>query len=259
MAAAAPTLHSGCAQELPIVLVLFLALAWLVPTAAGGHMLYRCYNEARDHMTSLSPNCEGYTTEYPLGCTTEAGVIIYRCRSRTNGEHMTTISSTCEGGDYVNEAVLGHLYAAMPPNGVPVYRCYVAPDHMLSTDPNCEDMGPGAKESILGYLTRACGGSDANWPSFSSQGILAASPWNKYFTSLYGELPSSGYPLALSTFWCFYEDKMSAAGIKPPQSAGPCPSKGAPDGQRYDENNAYSSKVSVTARWLLRTACEAAA
>ena len=213
--------------------------------AAGGHMLYRCYNEVADHMTSQSPNCEGYTPEGPLGCTAEAGVALYRCHSRSNGEHMTTPSSTCEGGDYVNEGMIGHVYAAMPPDGEPVYRCYVAPDHMLSNDPNCELMGPAANEGIFGYLTRTCGGgTDADWPTFSSQSALQADPWGKYFISLYGELPYCCYPLALSTFWCFYQDKMSAAGIKPPTSAGQCPSKGAPDGQRYDENNAYSSKVS---------------
>ena len=43
-------------------------------------------------------------------------------------------------------------------------------------------------------------------------------------------------------FWCFYLDKMSAAKVSAVASAGRCPtSANAPDGQRYDENNAYSS------------------
>mgnify|MGYP006145097855 FL=1 len=38
-------------------------------------------------------------------------------------------------------------------------------------------------------------------------------------------------------------DKMQAAGVTPPQSVGTCPtSASAPVGQRYDQNNAYSSK-----------------
>ena len=60
--------------------------------------------------------------------------------------------------------------------------------------------------------------------------------------SLYGELPNT-YPLNLQDFWCFYVDKMSAAAVTAIPSVGQCPtSAGAPDGQRYDENNAYSSK-----------------
>ena len=247
-------------SQISHVLVLVLALAWLAPMAAGGHMLYRCYNdnEPPDHMTSLAPNCEGYKYEYPLGCTAEAGTTLYRCHSPTSGDHMATTSSTCEGGDYVNEAPLGNLYTTMPPGGSAVYRCYVAPDHMVSTDPNCEAMGPAAKEGTYGYLAVSCGGTDADWPTFSSQSALQADPWGKYFINLYGELPYCCYPLALSSFWCFYKDKMSAVGVKPPPSAGQCPSKGAPDGQRYDENNAYSSKVSdcrLLATHCLRGCC----
>merc|ERR1719506_1481944 len=59
---------------------------------------------------------------------------------------------------------------------------------------------------------------------------------------LYGELPSS-YPLNIGNFWAAYLDKMQAAGVVPPPSVGQCPtSASAPEGQRYDENNMYSSK-----------------
>jgi hypothetical protein len=82
----------------------------------------------------------------------------------------------------------------------------------------------------------------ADWAQFANQAALQQSPWAKYFVSLYGELPSS-YPLRLLDFWCFYKDKMTAAGVSAPQSAGRCPtSASAPEGQRYDLNNAYSSK-----------------
>merc|ERR1711939_437312 len=90
----------------------------------------------------------------------------------------------------------------------------------------------------------------SNWPSFASPQKLQASPWGKYFLSLYGEFPKT-YPLHLQEFWCFYIDKMSSAGITPPPSVGQCPSSvKAPEGQRYDENNAYSSK-DIT--WLWHT------
>lgn len=79
------------------------------------------------------------------------------------------------------------------------------------------------------------------WAQFANQAALQQSPWAKYFTGVYGELPSS-YPLRVSDFWCFYTDKMQAAGVGAPASVGKCPtSVSAPEGQRYDSNNAYSS------------------
>ena len=96
-----------------------------------------------------------------------------------------------------------------------------------------------------GECKPTCG--SGGWPWFASQQELQKSHWGKYFTSLYGELPqqagTSAYPLRLASFWSFYLDKMSAAKVSPPPSVGTCPtSSDAPDGQRYDENNAYSSK-----------------
>ena len=84
--------------------------------------------------------------------------------------------------------------------------------------------------------------SEVSWPAFETESDLQGSSWATYMRSLYGELPSS-YPVKLSEFWCFYTDKMAAAQVKSPASVGTCPTgKDAPDGQRYDENNAYSSK-----------------
>ena len=81
--------------------------------------------------------------------------------------------------------------------------------------------------------------SGAGWPTFGSKSDLQQNAeWAKYFLSLYGELPSE-YPVALSDFWCFYTDKMSASGVQPPASVGTCPTSAkAPDGEHYDENNA---------------------
>jgi len=107
--------------------------------------------------------------------------------------------------------------------------------------PPCGPRGARPKlcQNDAGKCKPLCGSS---WPSFASKQELHASPWGAYLTSLYGELPEK-YPLALSAFWCFYKDKMSAAQVSAPPSVGQCPSSAnAPDGQRYDENNAYSSK-----------------
>ena len=89
--------------------------------------------------------------------------------------------------------------------------------------------------------------SGASWPTFDSRTDLQHNTaWAKYFLSLYGELPSE-YPVALSDFWCFYTDKMSAAGVQPPLSVGTCPtSTDAPEGEHYDENNACECSRTTT-------------
>lgn len=161
------------------VFVLLLAPAWLVPSAAGGHLLYRCYYDSghsHDHMMSESPECEdgSYKMESALGCTADAGTMLYRCRSLDDGDHMASTSSTCEGAHYVNEAPLGYLFTTMPPGGHAIYRCYGGPagggdDHMESIDPNCGNWGPAARDSgIVGYLAGACGGTGKDWPTFAS-------------------------------------------------------------------------------------------
>ena len=76
------------------------------------------------------------------------------------------------------------------------------------------------------------------WPTFTSDSELESSPWAAYFRSLYGELKpnlSPQNPLVLQHWWCFYIDKMAAANVVPPSSAGICPTAGnAPEGQRCE-------------------------
>ena len=86
--------------------------------------------------------------------------------------------------------------------------------------------------------------SHGGWaPTFNSADELRSSPWAGYLRSVYGDLTPIGYPLVLSHFWCFYKDKLAAHSVILPASVGTCPtSAAAPDGQRYDENNGYSSK-----------------
>ena len=86
--------------------------------------------------------------------------------------------------------------------------------------------------------------SHGGWaPTFTSAAELNSSPWAKYLLSLYGDLTPIQYPIVLSRFWCFYMDKLAAHSVNLPPSVGRCPtSAAAPEGQRYDENNAYSSK-----------------
>jgi hypothetical protein len=57
------------------------------------------------------------------------------------------------------------------------------------------------------------------WPKFDSQGDLNASPWAKYFSTVYGAVPSTGYPICLSDFGMLYTSAMSAAGVSAPTEA----------------------------------------
>ena len=77
-----------------------------------------------------------------------------------------------------------------------------------------------------------------DWPTFTSDSELAASPWATYLRSLYGAVKpnlSPDNPLVLSHWWCFYIDKMAAVNVVPPSSVGTCPTAGtAPEGQRCE-------------------------
>merc|ERR1711966_612903 len=100
--------------------------------------------------------------------------------------------------------------------------------------------------------------SSSQLPVFNDAASLQRSVWGKYMVSLYGEVPPPTnvhgpcYPLHLSNFWCFYKDKLQAQGLGLPLSVGKCPTQNAPDGQHYDENNAYSSKDLT---WLWHHSC----
>ena len=68
-----------------------------------------------------------------------------------------------------------------------------------------------------------------DWPTFTSDSELAASPWATYLRSLYGAVKpnlSPDNPLVLSHWWCFYIDKMAAVNVVPPSSVGTCPTAG---------------------------------
>ena len=65
----------------------------------------------------------------------------------------------------------------------------------------------------------------------------------RYLSSL-RRLSPIGYPLVLSHFWCFYVDKLTAHSVILAPSVGTCPtSAAAPEGQRYDENNAIRRRI----------------
>jgi len=77
----------------------------------------------------------------------------------------------------------------------------------------------------------------AQWPKFASQSELSQSGWAKYFKTVYGEVPATGYPIDLSRFWMLYSKARSSPW---PQSVGECPGSRPVEGTLYLRNNAYS-------------------
>lgn len=70
-----------------------------------------------------------------------------------------------------------------------------------------------------------------------------SSGWTRYFNEIYHEsLPDAAFPLDVEDFWCLSQNRLEAAGIQIPASRGKCPSATAAEGDRYDKNNAFSSK-----------------
>jgi len=52
------------------------------------------------------------------------------------------------------------------------------------------------------------------WPTFKNQGELSGdSKWSKYFTTVYGSVPTSGYPICVGGMYFAYQGAMQQAGI----------------------------------------------
>lgn len=80
-------------------------------------------------------------------------VAIYRCYNSVTGDHMISLSSSCEG--YTNEGLLGYLKSSETPEAtVKIYRCFNSEeeDHMISLRSDCE-RNDYTNEGLLGYLS----------------------------------------------------------------------------------------------------------
>ena len=78
------------------------------------------------------------------------------------------------------------------------------------------------------------------WPQFSDAAAVTASPWAKYFDTVYGGVPQDGYPMCMGDFWMFYNSELRSAGVSDaPKSVGECPDP-KHEGERYDVNNNLS-------------------
>lgn len=51
------------------------------------------------------------------------------------------------------------------------------------------------------------------WPKFDDEQSLNADAWGRYFESVYGGVPSFGYPICIFDFWYLYTDKLNDASI----------------------------------------------
>lgn len=78
------------------------------------------------------------------------------------------------------------------------------------------------------------------WPNFQNQAALAASPWSKYYTAVYGQLPTN-FPVSPRDFWMLHDSEVKASGVQIP-GANPvakCPPATPPVGTHYQKNNMY--------------------
>lgn len=74
-------------------------------------------------------------------------------------------------------------------------------------------------------------GDQHGWPSFETEVDLRANkPWASYFRAVYGDVPSSGYPICTYTLSHLYRPHLDHAGVKVPAMSSHCPTS---PGQYY--------------------------
>lgn len=97
-----------------------------------------------------------------------------------------------------------------------------------------------------------CAYGDGGWPVFNSYEDLANdSAWSTYFQSVYGSIPSDGYPICVGGFWFLYESKLSAAGISGYDSVGKCSNNNF---DHYKYQNDYQTD---DASWIYHSSWQA--
>jgi len=83
----------------------------------------------------------------------------------------------------------------------------------------------------LTVLPHCASGEQHGWPSFDSEADLSANkPWADYFQAVYGEVPSSGYPICTLTLSHLYKPALEHAGVELPTMTTHCPTS---TGQYY--------------------------
>jgi hypothetical protein len=83
---------------------------------------------------------------------------------------------------------------------------------------------PAPGPSPSPYVLSHCESSDQhNWPVFQTQSDLQSSPWGSYIKLVYGELPSTGYPICAFTLFLLYKPLISQANLPMGQVDNGCP------------------------------------
>jgi len=76
---------------------------------------------------------------------------------------------------------------------------------------------PGAAKNGSELFETSCeSDDDYGYPRFTSLDVLRNSPWAAHFLKMYGELPSSGYPICIFDFWYLPPSTdLATLGLKP--------------------------------------------
>lgn len=104
-----------------------------------------------------------------------------------------------------------------------------------------DQVNPGTIAPNASVHDAVFGSCAPGWANFASATELSADPnWIYYFRYVYGTLPPHEMlPFCTADLWIIY-DKYLATYQTLPATVGQCPTKGAPEGQRYNLNNRYS-------------------
>lgn len=123
--------------------------------------VYRCWDEAAtNHFISTDPNCEGKTTEWPMGYlatipSLPENQFVALSNYYWQDQQDNWVTTTKPPQEYAFQARLGYLFADSKPNSVPVYDCYIDfwADHMLvPSDGSCDGAQP---LGLMGYISSA--------------------------------------------------------------------------------------------------------
>jgi len=113
-----------------------------------------------------------------------------------------------------------------------------AASDVASSGPQLSQCTTGAKVSFGTTSFQSSGMYE--WPSFASAAELQVSPWGAYFTSVYGELPTT-YPVQTLDLWMLDDSLLKTAGVDVPPSVGSCPTSEGIEGERYACNSMYQA------------------
>jgi hypothetical protein len=132
----------------------------------------------------------------------------------------------------------GQLQAAVyspSPSMVPYPDSIVPRNHTLKS-PYLEDgcptkpsptPTPSPSPTPSNYILPHCDSAQTTegWPKFDSQAELQGSKWGKYFQTVYGEIPSTGYPICIYGLSMLYKPILSQAQVQLPTLSTSCPTK----------------------------------